>query len=309
MRLNMKQNAFEDRIPTLREILKDEELAGYITRTLASVLRGIRPVAAHGEPTPEESAEYIVDGARYGRASQFYEKATHLALNWSGYAQEHVKRARAGRAQKVYSQISPHVRGTVLDLGCGDGQVGKKLADAGHEVALADVYKNKNIDETGLEFILFDQGEPVPDTRQYDTTLLLTVMHHSNNPIATLKDTKARTTKDGRIVIIESVYGIEPSTQEPSYGEPADTICREFKALTAEQQRFANIFFDHFSNRVVQYDNNPTNKINVPYNFRTAYGWKQVFDSLGLHQTNFEYLGMDQPTAPEYHTLHVLEKK
>lgn len=307
----MKRNAFGDEIPAFRKMLKDEVLAGYITRTLTSVLRSIRPIPAHGEPTPESSAQAIIDGARYGRSSQLYEKATHLTLEWSGYTQECVKRARAGRAQMVYSQVIPHVLGTVLDIGCGDGQIGKKIADIGHDVVLADIYKHSNIDSTGLEFLLFDQGESVPDERQYDTTMLLTVMHHSNDPLATLKDAKQRTKKGGCIVIIESVYGIEPHIQELSYGEPA-SISREFKALTEEQQRLANIFFDHFSNRVVQFSKDHSKKVNVPYNFRRPFGtdsWEQIFTAAGLKQVHFEYLGIDQPVVPEYHTLHELEKR
>src|SRR3989344_2053505 len=304
----MKLNACREEISSFRKLLEDEILRGYITRTLTSVLGAIRPVAAHGEPSPEFLAEEIVRGARYGD-KKLYEKATHITLQWSGYTSDLIKMARAGRAQTVYSQIAPYVHGTVLDIGCGDGQIGKKLADAGHDVVLADVYKNQNIDETGLEFILFEQRERIPDARQYDTTLLLTVMHHSDNPIETLRDAKERTKQGGRIVIIESVYGIGSHIQEPSYGEPADSISKEFKALTTEQQRHANIFFDHFSNRVVQYSDEPSKKINVPYNFRTPSQWKDIFESMGLHQTHFKYLGMDQPTVPEYHTLHVLKKK
>ncbi|HLC19570.1 MAG TPA: methyltransferase domain-containing protein [Candidatus Nanoarchaeia archaeon] len=302
----MKLNAFREEIPEFARLLEDKVLTKYITRTLVDVLRRIRPIQGSTEPSPEFSAEDIVNDVRFG-SEKLYEEATHIKLKWFGYIRN-VQKARAGRAQTVYSQIAPHVQGTVLDIGCGDGQIGKRLADAGHEVVLADVYKNPNIDSTGLEFILFEQGEPVPDTRQYDTTLLLTVMHHSNDPIETLRDAKERTKRGGRIVIIESVYGIGSHIQEPSYGEPADSISKEFKALTAEQQRCATLFFDHFSNRVVQYSDEPSKKINVPYNFRKPLEWKEIFESMGLHQTYFVHLGMDQPVVPEYHTLHVLAK-
>jgi hypothetical protein len=78
--------------------------------------------------------------------------------------------------------------------------------------------------------------------------------------------------------------------------------------LFFEQQRKANIFFDHFYNRVLHYSPNPENKVNVPFNFNTPNGWETLFSNCGLKQETLLHLGLDQPTVPEYHTLHVLRK-
>ena len=78
--------------------------------------------------------------------------------------------------------------------------------------------------------------------------------------------------------------------------------------LSAEQQRKINIFFDHFYNRVLHYSKDAKTKVNVPFNFNTPANWETVFAKYGLKQEALVHLGLDQPTVPEYHTLHVLKK-
>jgi SAM-dependent methyltransferase len=163
------------------------------------------------------------------------------------------------------------------------------------EVALADVYMHNHIQEIGLPFYPITADGTIAASKQYDTTLLLTVLHHADDPIKTLQEAKRLTKEDGRIIIIESVYGITDQTP--------------FGKLSVEKQRLTNIFFDHFYNRVVHYSKNKEHKVNVPFNFSTAEGWRRIFESQGLEQIAYEALGIDQPIVPEYHTLHVLRKQ
>jgi hypothetical protein len=46
----------------------------------------------------------------------------------------------------------------------------------------------------------------------------------------------------------------------------------------------------------------------VPFNFNTPKDWEKEFSKYGLKQEMIIHLGLDQPTAPEYHTLQVLRK-
>ena len=175
-----------------------------------------------------------------------------------------------------------------MDLGCGDGKVGELLSKQNLEVTLADIYEHEHVNSTGLRFL-----EKVPLGEKYDLTLLLTVLHHSEDPLITLKEAKKLTKKSGRIIVIESVYGVEIG---------------DFGKLSSEQQRLTNVFFDHFYNRVIHYSDDPNKKVSVPFNFQTPTEWKKTFEDVGLVQIGFEELGIDQPIVPEYHTLHVLEK-
>jgi len=292
-------NAFNQKIPKMEEILDNQKIRGYIQNTLVSVL----------ETLGAQDTSSITDDILKLAVENDYEKKAHEYLETRGVTSQNLTTSLSGRAELMYNQIKDHIKtGSVLDYGCGDGKVGERLSKEGLEVVLADVYKHSHIEQTGLPFVQFVQGENMPSTEQYDNTLLFTVMHHSDDPIKTLLDAKAKTKKGGRIYIIESVYGIGTDKKD-SY---KSQIAEGFKKLDTEEQRQANIFFDHFYNRVIHYSSEPKTKVNVPFNFRQPEGrdsWQEIFANNGLKEIKTEYLGIDQATVPEYHTLHIVEVK
>ena len=119
-----------------------------------------------------------------------------------------------------------------------------------------------------------------------------------------MKDVARLTKVGGRVLVIESVYGVD-GKQLPAEMQKKIT---EYLSLSAEQQRIVNVFFDHFYNRIISYNPNPATKVNVPFNFNTPENWQKLFAQQGLEQERVVHLGLDQPLAPEYHTLHVLRK-
>ncbi|MFH1650362.1 MAG: class I SAM-dependent methyltransferase [Candidatus Woesearchaeota archaeon] len=303
----MKQNAFGQEIPGIPEAIQNPVVKAYILRTLTSVIKNL------GIESPNVLAQQVLEIAESSNTIESYEKTTHALLESKGVTADKVAETLSGRADLIYTQIKKYCTGkTVLDLGCGDGKVGEILARSEKTVTLADVYKHPYVDETGLEFILFDQGEEIPTKKKFDTTLVLTVLHHSSNPLQTLRDAKRLTKKGGKIIVLESVYGIGKDQNANNYGKCSTEMADDFKSLNTEDQRFANVFFDHFYNRVIHYSEDAKNKVNVPFNFRQPErkdSWTELFEKEGLNQIALDYLGIDQPSVPEYHTLHVLEVK
>jgi SAM-dependent methyltransferase len=291
------KNAFNQNTPSMDKILENQKVRTYIQDTLVTVL----------ETLGARDTANITESVLRFTGEKDYERKAHEYLETQGVTSQNLTKALSGRAELIYKQIKDLItKGTVLDYGCGDGKVGERLSKDGLEVVLSDVYKHAHIAETNLPFVQFAQGESMPDKRQYDHTLLFTVMHHSDNPIKTLQDAKSRTKKGGRIYIIESVYGIGTDKKD-SY---KSQIAEDFKKLNPEEQRSANIFFDHFYNRVIHYSSDPKTKVNVPFNFRQPEGkdsWQEIFKENGLKEIKTEYLGIDQAAVPEYHTLHVVE--
>ncbi|MFH0760858.1 MAG: class I SAM-dependent methyltransferase [Bacteroidota bacterium] len=294
-------NAFGLRIPEIKEVLNDPTLAGYIEKTLEKVLGHLGISSLESEEIIRQCLE---NAASYKRVSD-YESVTHKILDRAGVTQE-IPKKLTGRADQIFQQIKPYLLpGSVLDLGSGDGRVGELCAKNGYKVLLTDVYKNQNIDNTGLEFKLFQQGEPVPvEDDSFDNTLALTVYHHSSDPVNTIRESCRVTKSNGRVLVIESVYGVTGDVLSGEAREKAGN----YLSLSEEQQRTANVFFDHFYNRVIHYSDNPGTKVNVPFNFNTPEGWKRIFENEGFGQEEIIHLGTDQLTVPEYHTLHVLRK-
>ena len=112
--------------------------------------------------------------------------------------------------------------------------------------------------------------------KSFDTTLLLTVLHHAAEPLSVLLEAK-RVTR-GKIIVLESIY-------------------------FDENHRKVNTFFDWFWNRVLHQN------INTPFNFNSPKGWEEVFTENGLTVEYSIDLGVDQPTVPEHHWLYVLKIK
>lgn len=177
------------------------------------------------------------------------------------------------RSDIVYNHVKNKLIGkNILDLGCGDGRVGYFISKQRKNVKLADVI---DYNETPLTLDLYD-GKILPYAdNEIDTTLVLMVLHHCDEPITVLKEAMRVTGK--RLVIIESVF-------------------------LNEEQRRLNIFIDWFYNRVFH------SKVNVPFHFDTPSNWERLFRNHGLEIKESTDLGIDLPIVPEQHWLFVLEK-
>lgn len=99
-------------------------------------------------------------------------------------------------------QVRPYVRGeSLLDLGSGEGFVGRHLVDARRRVLLADVDPFFRVELP--RFVYDGRRLPLP-SGSVDTVLLSLVLHHAEDPEAVLREALrvART----RVVVTESTY-------------------------------------------------------------------------------------------------------
>ena len=295
------QNAFGLELYEVKEIVADKKVKETIGSMLSSVLTYLGV-------SVDKSNRIIINCLQIASSDQKlddYEEQAHNILEKESVAQKIPEKLFA-RASLIYSQIAPYLlSGSVLDYGCGDGQVGELIAEKNKQVTLTDVYEHSHIEQTGLPFKPFKQGAKAPFiNNQFDNTLAITVFHHSNDPQSTIKNVHAITKKDGRAIVIESVYGVKGK----ELPKAAQEKIKNYLALTAEQQRMTNVFFDHFYNRIIHCSKDTKTKVNVPFNFNTPENWAKIFVQCGFKQESVIHLGIDQPTAPEYHTLHVLKK-
>lgn len=280
------KNSFNVDIPEIHDIFEEENVELHIRKTLRDVLSYL------DVSNPEKVVEYTIQNAKTTKKLSEYERNVHRLFDQKRIIQG-IPAKLEKRAGLIFRQIKDYIQGhQILDLGCGDGEVGELISKQGREVILADTYRNGNISNLDMPFVKVKQTSSLPfDENLFDSTLLVTVLHHSNNPDKLLSEVTRVTKPNGRVIVIESVYGVK------KYGG----------GLTTEQQRRVNIFFDHFYNRVIHYSRFEENKVNVPFNFCTPNEWKVIFAKHGLKQHKVVHLGFDQPTVPEYHTLHVLE--
>lgn len=180
------------------------------------------------------------------------------------------------RSEKIFQQIKGFVTGyRVLDIGAGDGKVGELIQKRlGKRVEGCDVV---DYNKSTIPVRIYKEGAELPfNDGHFDTSLVLTVFHHSDNPLRLLREAGRVTSK--RLIVIESIY-------------------------MTEEHRKMNIFLDWFYNRVLH------EGIPVPYNFQHPNQWETTFRRHGWNIKESIDLGIDQPTVPEHHWLFVLDKK
>ena len=180
------------------------------------------------------------------------------------------------RAIRSFNKIYPFIKGDiVLDLGAGDGLLGETISKKmSKKVILYDII-DYNYSSLPLNLYPENGKLDLPD-HSVDTTILYTVLHHASNPIHVL-DEAIRVTKS-RIIIVEGF-------------------------VDTKYHYIFNSFFDWFLNRVVKDEDVP-----VPLNYLNTLGWISLFNRKDLHLINKIFLGVDEPIAPEYHMLYVINK-
>jgi Methylase involved in ubiquinone/menaquinone biosynthesis len=90
---------------------------------------------------------------------------------------------------------------TAVDIGAGNGLVAFELKNTGILATAVDVANLSILPE--IPVTVYD-GEKLPyENNHFDNALLLTVLHHTTDPVAVLKES-ARVAK--QVVIIEDVY-------------------------------------------------------------------------------------------------------
>lgn len=97
--------------------------------------------------------------------------------------------------------VLPHIHGNTIDIGSGNGMVAFYLQNKGYQMTALDV-ADLSI-HPKIKTIVYD-GEKMPfENQQFDTGLILTVLHHTNDPFVVLQEAQ-RVCK--KLIIIEDIY-------------------------------------------------------------------------------------------------------
>ncbi len=89
----------------------------------------------------------------------------------------------------------------ILDIGCGGCHIAKQLKEKGYDIVPLDVEDRSCFQE--ITPVIYD-GKKIPfEDNSFDVAFLLTVLHHTRDPIMILCEAK-RVAR--RVVIIEDLY-------------------------------------------------------------------------------------------------------
>lgn len=156
------------------------------------------------------------------------------------------------RSDRLLDNISEYLkRGeSALDVGCGAGNITKRLQERGHKVTGLDI-TNISI-HPEIEPVIYDGGKFPFKNNSFDVAIIITVLHHVDDPEKMLKEAR-RVAK--RIIIVEDIY--ESSWQ---------------KYLTYVMDSVVN--FEYFGH---------------PHTNKSDEGWKKTFKKLRLKLLGSKY--------------------
>jgi hypothetical protein len=279
-------NAWGHDIPNITDILSRNSLRAVIAEVVSSILTNL----VNSRSDIDVVTAMLFDDSLNHDISTL-EKTIHNTLTHNDSSKDRIDVGMYNRSRTIFSEIEQHLTGDSLaDIGCGHGLVSWMAHQKFKEVMLFDVV-DYLYPEVNLPFQKCKEDQDAP-FKEYDCTLLITVLHHSEYPERLLKHVWEKTNK--RLIIIESVFGVEPSSSEkksPLY------------KLNETDQKYYAVFCDWFYNRVLNQG------VPVPYNFDTPQGWKDTFKKLSATVSYEEDLAIDIPIVPEHHFLFVLDKK
>jgi len=159
------------------------------------------------------------------------------------------KKIRVGfglpRAEETFRRIKPFLKRSdkILEIGAGSGDIAKVLKNLDYNVAALDVQDISFWDD--IRPIIYD-GKKMPfSDKSFDVALLITVLHHTKDPEAILREAK-RVSK--KVIVIEDIFT-----------DPFQ------KYLTFVMDSFINLEF-----------------INHPHSNKDDAAWREVFKRLGF---------------------------
>jgi SAM-dependent methyltransferase len=294
-------NAFQKPVLPLKELLASQGVKEYVTRGLLAIFSDIGLVdEAKGRIVNTVIQETLQAGDLLD-----YERRIHRFLE-ENEVFEGLSKKTADRAQRMVEVVLPWlVPGSVLDLGCGPGGVGKRCAEYGYKVTLADVYQSPAIPALMLPFVRLAQNADLPFKEgSFDNILIFAMLHHVEDPLRMISEVKRTLASGGRLHLIETVYGLDSS----ELSERVSSLDQEFAGLSTEEQRLATMFFDYFGNHVTwYYTEDPDKYIPVPFNFNTPSFWRERFGQAGFRCLQSRPWQID-PASGVFHYLLTLER-
>ncbi len=294
-------NAFQKPIPPLSDLLLDPVVREHVRDSLNGIFDDI----GLENSVRKEIVETCIEKTLTCSSLLSYEQEIHAYLDSKGVFNGLTKKT-AGRSDRMVEVVKPFLQpGTLLDLGCGPGGVGKICSELGYAVTLADVYENPAIPSLKLPFIELKQNERLPfDDQHFDNILVFAMLHHVEDPLLMIREIKRALRSNGRLHLIETVYGIRAEELQPH----TSILDKKFAALTEEQQRLSTMFFDYFGNHVTwYYTEDPDKYVPVPFNFNTPHFWKEEFTSNGFNCVQARPWQID-PASGVFHYLFTFEK-
>ncbi|HCR86048.1 MAG TPA: hypothetical protein DIV86_05155, partial [Alphaproteobacteria bacterium] len=157
---------------------------------------------------------------------------------------------RNHRIKKLIEILTPLMpaNGSVLDIGCGNGNISRVLKEKFPDLKITGVDVIAGNSEA-IKIVQYD-GKKLPfEDKQFDCSMLITVLHHTDDYIPILEEAK-RVTKD-KIILFDHQYSSK---------------------------------LDWCTLALIDWPGNVPFGVYTPFNFKTRKEWKAILTEVGLEE-------------------------
>ena len=167
----------------------------------------------------------------------------------------------------------------ILDVGCGDGQIGAKISGSGREISVRgiDVLLRPHCHIVVTQF----DGKNIPfEDASFDLAMFVDVLHHTNDPLGLLAE--------------------------------ARRVARKYVLL---KDHFRTGSIGNLTLRVMDWFGNAHHSVVLPYNYLSEPEWNRIYERLGLgvvelkRKLNLYPFPADILFGRGLHFIALLEKK
>ena len=189
---------------------------------------------------------------------------------------------------------------TVLDYGCGGGNLAARLADAGYHVLTADVLDYRYDAARRLPFLRMSSPSDIPYPEDsVDTALVQAVLHHvSTDELPAVVRRLGRVART--ILIKEDTYDVPLDLAGVAETIAAQPLLASFVGLPRDAQFQALVLIDFYANAVAQ----GVPEMNMPFGFRSVREWERLLNANGLDVTRVLVTGFE--AGRMHKSCHVL---
>lgn len=153
------------------------------------------------------------------------------------------------RIRAIANSLATYIKpGLVLDVGCGNGMIGKTLMDARHDISVVGVDTLLRA-RTFIPVLEYD-GKALPfNDKTFSTILLIDVLHHTQDPELVLRE--------------------------------CSRVCED---IVMVKDHFSEGMFDFHLLKILDWVGNRPYKVQLPYNFFSRQQWQRMLQAVRLRE-------------------------